>query len=530
MRHRVVTGVVAALVLVGAAPAASAQTAPEPALSAVPSEPAVGSTLSLTGTRFFLPAPDQCTLHAFDRRWRCVVDEAGAGGALVLADVEGVQPGAHDVEVCVPSCEFPWAGSARGTLVVEDDPDVGDAPDDVGSAGTSDGPAPEPESVADGAGPPGASDDGPPPEQRDPAPALDQGTSGTDPFGLRRPPVPLVIERQAPTVVTTRAPVLHRLMSLSVSVAVHQLELLPERTSPAGTVVVTAPELPDSVRTTACELQWDGASLGSCTAQDDGTLSGELVVPVGAGGRAHDVAACRPACATQGARRASLSVPVAPAAPPGPPPRRDVVVPNVTGVELQEAQELITGASLVVGRTVGRGRVTAQSPGGGTSVPPGTAVDLVLAAAPPSRTVEVPDLTGLTVDEARQQLAAVGLLLEDPPEGDGVVAGQVPDAGALVDAGSSVRIALDTPAGLLSWLVAAAVAALTLLTGAAAASVRSWRQLRAGRVVLQPVPDLRPVVRTEVEVPAQRPPPLRLLARADTRPDVRTEVFDDHDG
>ncbi len=185
------------------------------------------------------------------------------------------------------------------------------------------------------------------------------------------------------------------------------------------------------------------------------------------------------------------------ATPTTPPATSQVVVPSVTGIELQEARQLILSASLVVGRTAGSGRVVSQTPPSGTLVPASTPVDLLLAENLPPRAVQVPDLVGLTVDQARQLLASVGLLLEAQLDGDSVIIGQDPPPDALVDTRSSVvvevRAGVEVRSGAApSWFVPAAGAALAALACVAAALVLSRRRHRGRRVTPEPALDRRP--------------------------------------
>ncbi|MEM8988276.1 MAG: PASTA domain-containing protein, partial [Pseudomonadota bacterium] len=78
-----------------------------------------------------------------------------------------------------------------------------------------------------------------------------------------------------------------------------------------------------------------------------------------------------------------------------------VNVPDVTGLSQSSASAALTGAGLAVGNvtnansnTVPAGDVISQNPAGGSSVAPGTAVDLVLSSGPAP--VNVPDVTGLS--------------------------------------------------------------------------------------------------------------------------------------
>ena len=84
----------------------------------------------------------------------------------------------------------------------------------------------------------------------------------------------------------------------------------------------------------------------------------------------------------------------------------DVVVPDVVGLPQGLAESSIVSANLLVGAvttansdTVPAGDVISQNPGGGSSVPPGTLVDLVISLGPAD--VVVPDVTGLPQGAAR---------------------------------------------------------------------------------------------------------------------------------
>ncbi|HET8765804.1 MAG TPA: PASTA domain-containing protein [Pedococcus sp.] len=117
-------------------------------------------------------------------------------------------------------------------------------------------------------------------------------------------------------------------------------------------------------------------------------------------------------------------------------------VPNLLGMTEQEATAAIEEAQLVLGRTTGGGgRVTNQTADGGVEVAPGTPVDIELGEAPP-RTVVVPDLFGATVAQSRDRLDAAGLVLGSVAAAGEVVADQSPDAGSLVLPGTRVDVTL----------------------------------------------------------------------------------------
>ncbi|MBN1788388.1 MAG: PASTA domain-containing protein [Sedimentisphaerales bacterium] len=88
----------------------------------------------------------------------------------------------------------------------------------------------------------------------------------------------------------------------------------------------------------------------------------------------------------------------------------DVTVPDVVGMSQSAASTAITSAGLVVGTvttqcsdTVPAGEVISQSPTGGSVVPAGSAVDLVVSSGQPS----VPDVTGMTEAVAIAAINAV---------------------------------------------------------------------------------------------------------------------------
>lgn len=132
-----------------------------------------------------------------------------------------------------------------------------------------------------------------------------------------------------------------------------------------------------------------------------------------------------------------------------------VVVPDVTRRTLTEATLLLEQARLRVGTVqedfddqAPRGTVVSQEPAPGSSLPRGTEVRLVVSRGP--ELVTVPNLVGLTLEEARAVLHRVGLALDRigyvPREDSepGRVAEQEPEAGVRVRRSQrmAVRIAV----------------------------------------------------------------------------------------
>ena len=133
-----------------------------------------------------------------------------------------------------------------------------------------------------------------------------------------------------------------------------------------------------------------------------------------------------------------------------------VQVPEVAGIEVETARERLRqrGLFLVVDGEEHSDdqpaqHVVRQEPAAASEAEAGTTVTVVVSLGPSS--VEVPDLTGLTVNSARGRLDDVGLSLGDDEEGGsgdpGTVTAQSPEAGAEVEVGSSVDITV-APEGI----------------------------------------------------------------------------------
>jgi serine/threonine-protein kinase len=97
--------------------------------------------------------------------------------------------------------------------------------------------------------------------------------------------------------------------------------------------------------------------------------------------------------------------------------------------------------------TVAEGLVIRTEPAAGTIVTVGDSVTVFVSQGP--EPVEVPDLTGMTEDQARTAVTQVGLTLtvsaatvEVPPDQDGRVVSQTPAPLALVPLGRSVEVIL----------------------------------------------------------------------------------------
>ena len=120
-----------------------------------------------------------------------------------------------------------------------------------------------------------------------------------------------------------------------------------------------------------------------------------------------------------------------------------VIVPNLIGMTRDEAKVVLGQHRLLLGATVGGGgRVESQDPTAGTQVKPETAVDLDFGGVPPSR-VEVPLVVGRTTEEAAQVLQAAGLELGSVLGRGEVIESQRPVAGTSVPRGTAVDVTVS---------------------------------------------------------------------------------------
>ena len=132
-----------------------------------------------------------------------------------------------------------------------------------------------------------------------------------------------------------------------------------------------------------------------------------------------------------------------------------VNVPSVTGYSEEEARDAISGAGLAVGviseeysTTVSKGKVISQRPEAGSAVSEGTSVSFVVSKG--QEGVRVPDLEGLTLEEATRRLQDVGLLLGDVDREESeddmkdLVIGQTPEEGAPLAKSKKVDLVIGT--------------------------------------------------------------------------------------
>jgi serine/threonine-protein kinase len=135
-----------------------------------------------------------------------------------------------------------------------------------------------------------------------------------------------------------------------------------------------------------------------------------------------------------------------------PPPPESGPVPDVVGLQVEEAERILAKANLTpirkeVNSFKPAGTVLTQSPGGGARLRLGSAVTLGVSNGR-GEPVVIPGVTGLTQAAAVHRLEVVGLIaaIERVPVQDkhleGIVVDQIPigDGSRVVDVGSTVTI------------------------------------------------------------------------------------------
>ena len=135
---------------------------------------------------------------------------------------------------------------------------------------------------------------------------------------------------------------------------------------------------------------------------------------------------------------------VPPAKGPALPEVKPVEVPDLNGLTLEEAASQLETAGLML-RLVGEGQyIVNQTPKSGAVVPGQTQIIVYLSdGEEPAGKVSLPDLRGFTMKDAGEVLTWLGLFLQ--AEGSGVAVEQEPAAGTPVEAGEAVRVIFDAP-------------------------------------------------------------------------------------
>jgi beta-lactam-binding protein with PASTA domain len=146
-----------------------------------------------------------------------------------------------------------------------------------------------------------------------------------------------------------------------------------------------------------------------------------------------------------------IFVSTGPTAPAATPP---VSVPGVVGKKEADAQNAIAAVGLEpvsysgYSDTIAMGLVIQQLPAAGSKVDQGTQVGYLVSLGKPGASVKVPNVVGMTAEQAANTLADAGLAIielqdwsESVPEGQAMA--QLPDAGATVAPNSSVAVSVS---------------------------------------------------------------------------------------
>ncbi len=154
-------------------------------------------------------------------------------------------------------------------------------------------------------------------------------------------------------------------------------------------------------------------------------------------------------------------------------------MPDLRGDSLREAGLDLSHYHLLLGKTrtvpnndVPAGRVVTQDPPPLTSARVGTVVNLDVSKGGPSA-LRVPNLVGMTIDEARDAASDAGIHLGQvvwTPFGSaaapkGIIVRQSPDAGAKTDAFSTVSLQVSAGPGQAGYLVRQVHATVTVPEG-----------------------------------------------------------------
>lgn len=129
----------------------------------------------------------------------------------------------------------------------------------------------------------------------------------------------------------------------------------------------------------------------------------------------------------------------------------DITMPDITGMTIDQARSRLKNLGLVIGKisagTVDSkedGVILMQSPPGDSKVTKGATVDVTVNRVK-SKKVELPNLVGMTVKDAKDALASLGLNATISGAGDdtAVITQQSPEAGSSLDANTSVALTAE---------------------------------------------------------------------------------------
>lgn len=136
-----------------------------------------------------------------------------------------------------------------------------------------------------------------------------------------------------------------------------------------------------------------------------------------------------------------------------------VSVPPLVGATLDAAEQRLSAKGLEFSSSQTEsdrpeGEVLTQSPDAGTKVDPGSTVELTVSSGPADTTASIPNVVGLTSDEAQSELSAAGFTVSfqeqstDIQPQDGRVIDQNPSGGGTASQGTRIVVVIGvyTPA------------------------------------------------------------------------------------
>ncbi len=132
----------------------------------------------------------------------------------------------------------------------------------------------------------------------------------------------------------------------------------------------------------------------------------------------------------------------------------ELTMPNLKGLSRLSAESKLKKMGLMVGNVYEKvsdqeaWTVLEQEPVSGKKIPKGQSVDLTISKGQPIKLVSVPDFTGGTLDNAKDRLKQLKLVLgtvtrEKSRQASGTILYQTPSAGTEVDEGTTIDFVLS---------------------------------------------------------------------------------------
>jgi serine/threonine-protein kinase len=180
-------------------------------------------------------------------------------------------------------------------------------------------------------------------------------------------------------------------------------------------------------------------------------------------------------------------------------PAPSLQIPNVVGLTQSAAEELLTDYTINIQRApdsrIPKDRVASQLPLATTRAPKGSSITLTISDGPGDTTIPT-NIVGLSLEEARNELAAAGLLVTqiipvDSNSRTGMVLKITPDAGSIIKAGSGVVLEIASGSLKVPELIdLTGIEAQTILTqaGFLVKEINAYDEAKPDGVVLAQAP------------------------------------------